>query len=163
MIKQLNRSKKDYLPSYAIIEDTFWHNIAQMTSTTNACIPCFVATIIKQCRIIEETGVNTMKTVARVNLENSWNWRKSYMKETLTQNNYTKRLSNQRNHRVHCSHISLTPIPHHHTHHQHYYTFHSLMGFKEKLRWEWWEIKGVTGDWHKFMRMQRENCKKVKN
>ena len=41
------RKRTSYSPSHTIIEDTIWHNIAQMTSARMAYIPCLLATIIK--------------------------------------------------------------------------------------------------------------------
>ena len=43
----LQKKKTSFPPSHMIIEDTFRHNIAQMTSTSKAYIPCLLATIIK--------------------------------------------------------------------------------------------------------------------
>ena len=46
------KKKTSYPPSHTIIEDTIRHNIAQITSTSKAYIPCFLAIIIKWCHII---------------------------------------------------------------------------------------------------------------
>ena len=45
-------SMKSQFYSHTIIEDSIRHNIAQMTSTSKAYIPCLPATIIKWCHII---------------------------------------------------------------------------------------------------------------
>ena len=41
------KKRTSYPPSHTIIEDTIRHNIAQITSTSKAYIPCLPATIIK--------------------------------------------------------------------------------------------------------------------
>ena len=45
------KKKTSYSPSHTIIKDTITHNIAQMTSTIKAYIPCLLATINKWCHI----------------------------------------------------------------------------------------------------------------
>ena len=66
MIRQLNQSpwywegqsllfthkQKSYPASHAIIEVTIRHNIAQMTSTSKAFIPCLLAIIIKVAHVV---------------------------------------------------------------------------------------------------------------
>ena len=43
--QQQQQQQLSHPPSHAIIEDTIRHNIAQMTSTSKASIPCLLATI----------------------------------------------------------------------------------------------------------------------
>ena len=43
--QQQQQQQLSHPPSHAIIEDTIRHNIAQMTSTSKAYIPCLLATI----------------------------------------------------------------------------------------------------------------------
>ena len=45
--KKKKKKETSYLPSHTIIEDTIRNNIAQMTSTSKAYIPCLLVTIIK--------------------------------------------------------------------------------------------------------------------
>ena len=45
--QQQQKQQLSHSPSYAIIEVTIRHNIAQMTFTSKAYIPCLLATIIK--------------------------------------------------------------------------------------------------------------------
>ena len=45
------KKRLSHPPFHTIIEDTIRHNIAQMTSTSKAYIPCLLATMIKWCHI----------------------------------------------------------------------------------------------------------------
>ena len=45
--QQQQQQQLNHPPSHTIMEDTIRHNIAQMTSTSKAYIPCLLATIIK--------------------------------------------------------------------------------------------------------------------
>ena len=50
--KQTKRNRASYLLPHAFMEDTIRHNIAQMTSTSKAYIPCLLVIIIKWCHMI---------------------------------------------------------------------------------------------------------------
>ena len=50
--KKKEKARASYLLPHAFMEDTIRHNIAQMTSTSKAYIPCLLAIIIKWCHMI---------------------------------------------------------------------------------------------------------------
>ena len=49
--KQTKQNRTSYPLTYAFMEDTIKHNIAQMTSTGKAYIPCLLVIIIKWCHM----------------------------------------------------------------------------------------------------------------
>ena len=67
--KQTKQNRTSYPLTYAFMEDTIKHNIAQMTSTSKAYIPCLLVIIIKWCHMRQASKLSwwllriTWKTV----------------------------------------------------------------------------------------------------